>query len=40
MYNLRFNGVHFHPLNAVLQMDTFDEPDPASENAHTFLAGA
>jgi hypothetical protein len=23
MYNLRFNGVHFHPSNAVLQMDAF-----------------
>ena len=40
MYNLRFNGVHFHPSNAVLQMDAFDEPDPASENSQTSSAGA
>jgi hypothetical protein len=40
MYNLRFNDVHFDPSNAVLQMDAFDEPDPASENSQTFSAGA
>jgi hypothetical protein len=39
MHNLRFAGLLFHPPNAVVQMDAFHEPDSASKNSQTCLAG-